>query len=184
METKVRFAPSPTGYLHFGGLRTALYNYLYAKKVGGKLLLRIEDTDQERKVENAVESLISTFKKLNLQFDEGPVDGGENGPYFQSKRIDIYRKHIQILLNKGDAYPCFCSSKRIDELRKQKAANKKIIKYDRYCLTLDAKEANEKMKNEPHVIRMKVPSNDEVIKNTMPNNQIVCPVVAISAKGG
>jgi glutamyl-tRNA synthetase len=91
METKVRFAPSPTGYLHVGGLRTALYNYLYVKKVGGNLLLRIEDTDQSRKVENATVNLLSTFKKLNIQFDEGPECGGENGPYFQSQRLDIYR---------------------------------------------------------------------------------------------
>ena len=89
MKPKVRFAPSPTGYLHVGGLRTALYNYLYVKKVGGKLLLRIEDTDQSRKVENATENLLSTFKKLNIQFDEGPECGGENGPYFQSPRLNI-----------------------------------------------------------------------------------------------
>ena len=84
MKSKVRFAPSPTGYLHVGGLRTALYNYLYAKKLGGKLLLRIEDTDQNRKVENATENLISTFKRLNIQFDEGPSNNSDKGPYFQS----------------------------------------------------------------------------------------------------
>ena len=118
MGTKVRFAPSPTGYLHVGGLRTALYNYLYAKKVRGKLVLRIEDTDQSRKVENATENLISTFKKLNIPFDEGPESNMEKGYYFQSKRLDIYRKHIQILLDKGDVYPCFCSLKRLGDVRK------------------------------------------------------------------
>ena len=93
MEVKVRFAPSPTGYLHVGGLRTALFNYLYAKKVGGKIVLRIEDTDQTRKVQNAVESLLSTFESLNLQFDEGPVQGGACDSYYQSERLYIYRKH-------------------------------------------------------------------------------------------
>ena len=98
MGTKVRFAPSPTGYLHVGGFRTALYNYLYAKKVGGKLILRIEDTDQKRKVKNAVESLISTFKKFNIPFDEGPENNGEMGPFFQSKRLEYYHQHIKILI--------------------------------------------------------------------------------------
>ena len=163
METKVRFAPSPTGYLHMGGLRTALYNYLYAKKVGGNLLLRIEDTDLSRKVENATENLISTFNKLNIQFDEGSESGGKNGPYFQSQRLDIYHKHIQILIDKGDAYPCFCSSQRLEEVRRQQAEDKKTIKYDRHCLKIGAKEANKKMAKECHVIRMKVPNDNEIV---------------------
>ena len=163
METKVRFAPSPTGYLHVGGLRTALYNYLYAKKVGGKLLLRIEDTDQSRKVDNAVENLISTFNKLAIHFDEGPESGGTNGPYFQSQRLNFYRQHIQILLDKGAVYPCFCSSERLDEVRKQQAEHKKTIKYDRYCLDLDPEDVEAKIANKPHVIRMKVPDDEEVV---------------------
>ena len=147
MTPRLRFAPSPTGYLHVGGLRTALYNYLYAKKVGGKLILRIEDTDQNRKVKNATENLISIFKKLNIQFDEGPELGGENGPYFQSQRLDIYSQHIHILLNKGDAYPCFCSPERLEKVRKHQADNKQTIKYDRHCLRLNPKETTEKMAN-------------------------------------
>lgn len=146
-----------------GGLRTALYNYLYAKNVGCKLLLRIEDTDQDRKVENATKSLISTFKKLNIQFDEGPEYGGENGPYFQSQRLDIYLQHIQILLAKNLVYPCFCSSQRLEKVRKQQVKDKKTIKYDRQCLNLDPRKANEKMGNESHVIRMKVPNDDEIV---------------------
>ena len=105
MEAKVRFAPSPTGHLHVGGLRTALFNYLYAKKVGGKIILRIEDTDQSRKVENAVENLISTLEALQIHFDEGPTQGGDCGPYFQSERISIYNEHIERLLDSGYAYP-------------------------------------------------------------------------------
>ncbi len=163
MKTKVRFAPSPTGYMHVGGLRTALYNYLYAKQVGGKLLLRIEDTDQIRQVENATKNLISTFKILGIQFDEGPGYGGNNGPYFQSSRLDIYHKHVQMLLENGDAYPCFCSSHRLEQVRGKQIENKTTIKYDRYCLNLDSKKAHKKMVNEPHVIRMKVPDEEEIV---------------------
>ncbi len=126
-------------------------------------MLRIEDTDQSRKVENATVNLLSTFKKLNIQFDEGPECGGENGPYFQSQRLDIYRQHIQILLDGGNAYPCFCSSHRLEEVRKQQAESKKIIKYDRHCLALDQKEATKKMTNESHIIRLNVPNDDEIV---------------------
>jgi len=172
METKVRFAPSPTGYLHVGGLRTALYNYLYAKKVGGKLILRIEDTDQNRKVEDAAANLISTFRKLNIQFDEGAEKGGENGPYFQSRRLDIYHQHIQILIENNGAYPCFCSSEQLEKVRKQQAENKKTIKYDRRCLGLPIEEAKIKMANEPYVIRMQVPSDEEVVFYDMVRGRI------------
>ena len=99
MEAKVRFAPSPTGQLHIGGLRTALYNYLYSKKVNGKIVLRIEDTDQTRKVENAVENLLSTFDHMKLKFDEGPNQThNKDNHYFQSNRLDIYKIHVQLLL--------------------------------------------------------------------------------------
>lgn len=163
METKVRFAPSPTGYLHVGGLRTALFNYLYAKKVGGKVILRIEDTDQNRKVDNAVENLLGSFKKLNIEFDEGPHLESQNGPYFQSKRLSIYKDHIQLLLDNRTAYPCFCTGERLDDLRSKLAAKKEPIKYDRHCLNLAENEINSRMENEPFVIRMKVPDEEEVV---------------------
>jgi glutamyl-tRNA synthetase len=158
MEIKVRFAPSPTGFLHVGGLRTALFNYLYAKKVGGKIILRIEDTDQSRKVDNAVENLISTFDKLNINYNEGPSQGGNFGPYFQSKRKDIYKKHIDLLIKNGNAYPCFCSSEDLAFVRAKQSEAKEIIKYSRKCLQLDHEEVSEKMKSDKYVIRMKVPS--------------------------
>ena len=163
MEIKVRFAPSPTGYLHVGGLRTALFNYLYAKKLGGKIVLRIEDTDQSRKVENAMENLISTFEKLNIQFDEGPNQGGDCEPYYQSKRHNIYNEHIKILLNTRHAYPCFCSMEKLEEARKKQSEFKQIIKYDRYCQKLEPAEARERMKSDSHVIRMKVPDEKEIV---------------------
>ena len=113
MRISVRFAPSPTGYLHVGGLRTALYNYLYAKGENGRIVLRIEDTDQSRKVEGAVEQLISAFDVMGIQFDESPENEGNYGPYFQSQRLDLYKKHVTELVEKGLAYPCFCSSERL-----------------------------------------------------------------------
>ena len=163
MLIKVRFAPSPTGFLHVGGLRTALYNYLYAKKVGGKTVLRIEDTDQSRKVNNAVENLLDSFKCFNLHFDEGPNIGGDNGPYYQSKRLSIYKANIKVLLENGSAYPCFCTSERLDNLRKKLAEEKKTIKYDRHCLGLLKEEVQSRMNTEQYVVRMKVPEVDDVI---------------------
>ena len=163
MSIKVRFAPSPTGFLHVGGLRTALYNYLYAKKQDGKIVLRIEDTDQNRKIDNAVDNLLDTFNHLDIHFDEGPYINGDNGPYYQSQRLSIYKDHIQILLKNGSAYPCFCTSRRLDDLRKKLITEKKTIKYDRHCLELSKDEAQSRMKTEQHVIRMKVPEEEEVV---------------------
>jgi glutamyl/glutaminyl-tRNA synthetase len=115
---RVRFAPSPTGYLHVGGLRTALYNYLFAKHNGGKFILRIEDTDQSRKVEGALENLIRTLKWAGLEYDEGPDKDGNCGPYIQSERLPIYRQHALDLIKNGNAYYCFCTPERLDDVRK------------------------------------------------------------------
>ena len=163
MGIKVRFAPSPTGNLHVGGLRTALFNYLYAKKVGGKIILRIEDTDQNRKVEKAAENILDVFNQLNIHFDEGPHLESKYGPYFQSQRLSIYKDYIQILLDSGTAYPCFCMGERLDNLRLKLATNKEHIKYDRHCLNLSQDEIKAKMESEPYVIRMKIPDGEEVV---------------------
>src|SRR5262245_35970960 len=117
---RVRFAPSPTGFLHVGGLRTALYNFLFAQKHGGTFVLRIEDTDRARYVEGAVENLIQTLQWSGLNYDEGPEKGGACGPYIQSQRLEIYRQHIDVLLTNGSAYRCFCSPERLEEVRKQR----------------------------------------------------------------
>ena len=114
---RVRFAPSPTGYLHIGGLRTALYNYLFARHTGGTFILRIEDTDRTRIVPDAVENLIRTLQKLDITFDEGPVIGGSYGPYIQSERLDLYRKEAQKLLEAGFAYCCFCTPETLAQMR-------------------------------------------------------------------
>lgn len=161
---RVRFAPSPTGYLHVGGLRTALYNYLFAKHNNGIFVLRIEDTDRNRYVEGAVENLISTMKWTGLGYDEGPEVGGEYGPYFQSQRLEIYNKHVNELIAKGNAYRCFCSAERIQKLREEQQVQKLQAKYDKHCLNLTKEEIENKIQaGEQYVIRLNVPSNQRII---------------------
>lgn len=150
---KTRFAPSPTGYLHVGGLRTALYSYLYARQNKGIFALRIEDTDQKRYVEGAVESLQNALTFFDLTWDEGPI--------FQSKRTEIYMKYAKQLVEAGHAYPCFCTSERLDEMRKQQEANKQPPKYDRLCLNLSEAEVKARSEaGEPYVIRQRIPQED------------------------
>lgn len=168
---RTRFAPSPTGFVHIGSLRTALFSYLYARKNGGAHILRVEDTDQNRKVEGALENLISVLKFMGVEFDEGPVlenakiiQKGELGPYIQSERkhTGIYQKHVQELLDKKAAYYCFCSEQRLEEVRKEQMALKKPPMYDRCCRNLPADEIKiklEKFKAEGKnpVIRFAIP---------------------------
>ena len=172
MSISVRFAPSPTGYLHVGGLRTALYNYLYAKGENGRIVLRIEDTDQSRKVEGVVGQLMSAFDVMGIQFDESPKNEGECGPYFQSQRLNLYKKHVGELVDKGLAYPCFCSSKRLDTLRREKQALRLSTQYDRHCLSLTQDEIEEKSKSDPHVIRLKVPDSESITFNDTVRNDV------------
>lgn len=156
-KPRVRFAPSPTGYLHVGGLRTALYNYLYAKKTRGTFVLRIEDTDRNRYVEGAVENLIETLNWCGLSYDEGPVTGGECGPYIQSERLDIYKREVARLIENGKAYHCFCSAERLTQLREDQQKLNHQTKYDKHCLSLSKEEREEKIKKgEQYVIRLNV----------------------------
>ncbi|MGB2867986.1 MAG: glutamate--tRNA ligase [Bacteroidota bacterium] len=157
-QVRVRFAPSPTGFLHVGGLRTALYNYLFAKHNGGKFILRIEDTDQSRKVEGALENLIATLEWAGIQYDEGPKRGGEYGPYIQSERLNVYHEHVLQLVGKGHAYYCFCKPERLEEIRKKQLAAKLMPSYDRHCRDLPPEESKKRVAaGEPHVVRMKIP---------------------------
>ena len=150
---KTRFAPSPTGYLHVGGLRTALYSYLFAKQNKGTFLLRIEDTDQKRFVKGAAESMMDVLKFFDLTWDEGP--------YFQSERTEIYRKYAQQLLDGGKAYKCFCTPERLQEMREDQQARKCMPKYDRHCLSLSKEEIQKKIDNkEPYVIRQLIPDSE------------------------
>jgi len=129
-KIRVRYAPSPTGYIHIGNLRTALYNYLFSRHNNGTLILRVEDTDKERKVEGAVENLISSLKLLGIEYDEGPFKDGEYGPYFQSERLDIYMKYALELVEKGDAYYAFETSAELDAMREKQLAEGKQTMYD------------------------------------------------------
>jgi len=157
-EIRVRYAPSPTGYVHIGNLRTALYNYLFARNKGGKFLLRIEDTDQARKVEGAVENIINTLVWAGLDYDEGPKKEGCYGPYYQSQRLDIYNEHVRLLLENKKAYHCFCSAERLTELREEQQKQKlNQTKYDKHCLNFSENEINKKLsENTPYVIRLNV----------------------------
>ncbi len=162
-QLRVRFAPSPTGFLHVGGLRTALYNYLFAKRQNGKFILRIEDTDQSRKVEGAVENLLRTLKWAGLNFDEGPGNEGDVGPYIQSQRLDLYKTYAEQLIEKDKAYYCFCTPERLEEVRKQQMAKKLDPKYDRHCRTMPGPEAARRREaGERCVVRMKVPLDGEL----------------------
>ena len=162
-EVRVRFAPSPTGFVHVGSLRTALYNYLFARHHKGKLILRIEDTDQSRYVQGAVENLLAALKWAGLDYDEGPEKEGAFGPYFQSQRLDIYKKYVQELIDKEQAYPCFCSAERLDKMRAEQTAAGQDVKYDGLCRNIPPAQAKERMKNEQHVIRLKVPQEGETV---------------------
>jgi glutamyl-tRNA synthetase len=162
---RVRFAPSPTGYLHIGGLRTALYNYLFAKNQNGKIILRIEDTDRKRFVEGAVENLIDTLNWSGINFDEGPNIGGEFKPYSQSERLETYKKFADQLIQEEKAYYCFCTPERLAELREEQQKQKlPQAKYDKHCLHLSKKEIEAKLNsNIPFVVRLNVQPNEKII---------------------
>lgn len=157
-ETRLRFAPSPTGSLHIGSLRTALFSYVIAKSNEGKLILRIEDTDQAREVEGSQKHLIDILNWAGIYFDEGPHKNGDFSPYIQSQRQDKYDKYAKELLDSGHAYRCFCSSERLAEMRKKQQENKQAPKYDRHCRDLSEEEIKQKLENkESFVIRQKMP---------------------------
>ncbi|OQR98366.1 glutamyl-tRNA synthetase [Thraustotheca clavata] len=165
-HVRVRFAPSPTGYLHVGGLRTALFNYLFAKASGGEFLMRIEDTDQTRKVEGSVEALTKSLHWCGIHEDEGPTVGGPNGPYIQSERLDIYKKYSKQLINDGHAYRCFCSQDRLKSLREAATRAGSATMYDRACLGLTQDQIDAKMAaGEAHTVRLKIPEGKTTLKD-------------------
>ncbi|KAI9501221.1 glutamyl-tRNA synthetase [Coemansia spiralis] len=156
---RVRFAPSPTGMLHLGGLRTALFNYLLARRYGGSFILRIEDTDQKRIVPGATENIVRALEWAGLSIDEGPGKNGPAGTYFQSQRGDIYRKYAHSLLERGAAYRCFCDAHRLEMLRTQANTQGKPPMYDRHCMHLSQRQIDEKLRSgEPFTIRMLAPN--------------------------
>jgi len=174
MKMRVRFAPSPTGYVHIGSLRTALYNFLFAQHNQGTFFLRLEDTDQTRYVPGADKKLVESLHACGLNWDEGIdldeqgnlIDKGDFGPYTQSQRKEIYQKYIQELLANGKAYYCFCSSERLEELRNSQQAHNLPPKYDKHCLNLSPEEVQTKIAaGEKYVIRLKV-ENNQIIEFT------------------
>ncbi|MPW27367.1 glutamate--tRNA ligase [Alkalibaculum sp. M08DMB] len=178
---RVRFAPSPTGYVHIGSLRTALYNFLYAKKMNGSYVLRIEDTDQTRYVEGSIENLINCLVKTGIVHEEGPFIKGNDieeigsfGPYTQSKRLNIYNEYIEKLIEKDWAYTCFCSQDRLAEVRDQQKAKGETPKYDGKCRQLSKTEVEEKIKSgDPYVIRLKLPVDTIISFEDMVRGSIV-----------
>jgi glutamyl-tRNA synthetase len=176
---RVRFAPSPTGDLHVGGLRTALYNYLFARKSGGTFILRIEDTDRERHVSDAQARLLATLQLCGFTPDEGPTVGGEHAPYVQSERQEFYREAAERLMNTARAYPCFCSPERLNELRQQQKVRGETPRYDGKCRYLDLADARERMKDEAHVIRLAVPTEGEIVHQDVVWGEVRFPLADV-----
>ena len=179
-KVRTRFAPSPTGFLHLGGLRAALYGYLFAKKMGGDFILRIEDTDQERYVEGATEVIYDTLRDCGMNWDEGPDVGGPCGPYIQSERKNLYLPYAQQLVKSGHAYYCFCTKEELEERRAAAEAKGEVFKYDKHCLHLTPEEVQAKLDaGVPYVIRQNAPTegetsyHDEVFGDmTFPNDTL------------
>lgn len=165
MSVRVRYAPSPTGLQHIGGIRTALFNYFFARSQGGTFILRVEDTDQERYSEESLQDLYDTFEWLGIHWDEGPDVGGSFGPYVQSQRFDLYRDYAQQLIDRGHAYRCYCTSERLDALREEQAKDKKSHQgYDYHCRDLSPEErAAREAAGLPSVVRFKVPPREDVV---------------------
>ena len=165
---RVRFAPSPTGHLHIGGARTALYNFLLARQTGGQFILRIEDTDQTRFVPGAMELQMESLRWLGLQWDEGPDVGGPHAPYIQSQRTAIYQQHAEQLIEEGKAYFCFCTKERLDTLRREQQILKRQSRYDGLCRNIPLAEAKaRKAAGEPCVVRFKVPQEGSTTVNDL-----------------
>ena len=159
---RTRFAPSPTGFMYLGNLRSALYTYLYAKRHGGSFILRIEDTDQSRYVEGAVDVIYNTLRDIGMQWDEGPDVGGDYGPYVQSQRKDMYLPYAKQLVEAGKAYYCFCTKEELDSRRGAAEAEGAVWKYDKHCASLSREEVQRRLAaGEPYVIRQNVPTAGE-----------------------
>ncbi|WP_028509008.1 glutamate--tRNA ligase [Ruminococcus sp. NK3A76] len=162
-KVRTRFAPSPTGYMHIGNLRTALFTYLIAKQNDGDFILRIEDTDRERYVEGAVDVIYNTLRQCGLNWDEGPDVGGPVGPYIQSERMGMFKKYAEELVEKGEAYYCFCDKERLDGLKAECEAQGKTYSYDRHCRDLSKDEIKARLDaGTPYVIRQKMPLEGSV----------------------
>ena len=165
-KVRVRFAPSPTGHPHVGNIRTAMFNWLLARHEGGRFILRIEDTDVARKVKGAVEAIMDSLRWLGIDWDEGPDVGGDYGPYYQSQRLELYKAAAERLVSQGDAYYCYCSPERLEELRSEQVKRKQPPGYDRLCRDLTPQERAEKeAEGIKSVVRFKVPLTGQTAYN-------------------
>lgn len=189
-KVRTRFAPSPTGYMHVGNLRTALYAYLIAKHESGDFILRIEDTDQDRFVEGALDIIYDTLKITGLKYDEGPDIGGPVGPYVQSRRTNIYLEYAKKLIEKGEAYYCFCSKDRLEKLREDAESKKATYKYDKHCLNLSREEVEDNLKaGIPYIIRQNNPEtgttifHDEIYGDISVDNSELDDMILIKSDG-
>ncbi len=187
---RTRFAPSPTGYMHIGNLRSALYAWLFARNQGGRFLLRIEDTDQAREVAGAVDVIFETLREVGMNWDEGPDIGGPVGPYVQSQRKDIYEEYAKRLVESGHAYYCFCTKEELDERREQARERGESFKYDKHCRNSAKDEIQKKLDaNVPHVIRQNIPQTgetsftDEIFGTITVENSTLDDNVLIKADG-
>ncbi len=177
MTVRTRFAPSPTGYLHIGGLRTALYAWLYARKNNGQFILRIEDTDRNRLVDEASEIIYRTLRDTGLTYDEGPDVGGQFGPYIQSDRQEIYQKYAEELVERGAAYYCFCKKDRLEQMRSEAEKKGQVAKYDKHCLSLSKEEVQARIAaGEEYVIRQNIPTEGETVYEDMVYGKIAVPM--------
>jgi glutamyl-tRNA synthetase len=158
---RVRFAPSPTGIPHIGNTRTALFGWLMARQSDGRFIVRVEDTDRKRYRQESLAKILEILDFLGLSWDEGPRVGGPNGPYFQSQRLSRYQEVAEALVEKGVAYYCFCSEKRLEKLRQEQREAGQIPKYDRHCLSLSKEEVNKRKRTQPYVIRLKMPDDQD-----------------------
>ena len=163
-QVRVRFAPSPTGYLHIGGARTALFNWLFARKNGGRLILRIEDTDRERLKEDSVNQILESLKWLGIDWDEGPQKGGDYGPYYQSQRQEFYQAAAESLLQKGKAYYCFCTEEELERERERQRRECLPLHYSGRCRNLSHDEVRERLEQgQKYVVRIKWPETARLL---------------------
>jgi glutamyl-tRNA synthetase len=175
-ELRVRFAPSPTGYLHIGGARTALFNYLFAKHNGGKFVLRIEDTDVERTIEDSAERMMESFKWLGLEWDEGPIVGGPAAPYQQSQRRELYKKYAQTLMDKGLAYKCYCTPEELAAEREEARRAKKAPRYSGRCRNLTEEQIRKfEAEGRKYAIRFRTPDGGYTVVNDLIHGEVSFP---------
>ncbi len=171
---RVRLAPSPTGHMHLATARNALYNFLLARQTGGQFILRLEDTDIKRTLPGAEQEIMDGLRWLGLDYDEGPDIGGPYGPYRQTERREIYQHHAKTLIEKGAAYPCFCSAERLEQIRQEQRARKETPRYDGACRNLDPGEAARRVAaGEKHVIRLKMPQDGTTVAHDLLRGDIV-----------